>query len=250
MKLAAIICARMESTRLPGKAMLPLCGVPMIQIIYERASQLFGVQDVIIAAPDTEANRVFEKLYPGKVFYGSESNVLSRMIGAAESVGATDIVRLTGDNPIVDNNIHMDVLRNYLGGLEYFTHTGVPAGTQIEIMNVDCLRTIASAISNVTPNLCLLEHPTQGFYYYREHFKTKTVEYKYYARDYRLTIARDYRLTIDEQDDYRLMSIIFNRLGVDVTLKEAIEYLDANPGVAGINAHVRQQNIIGEIPTS
>jgi len=237
MKLAAIICARMESTRLPGKAMLPLDGVPMIQIIYERASQLFGVQDVVIATADTEANRVFEEF--SDVFYGCETNVLARMIGAAEAVGATDIIRLTGDNPIIDRDVWDITLEMFLGGFDYCTITGLPAGTQIEIMNVDCLRMIRDL---ATDDLYFLEHPTQGFYHFSDFNK--------FIESASGIWKRNYRLTIDEQDDYRLMSIVFDRLGINVTLEEAIEYLDANPGVAGINAHVRQQNIIGEIPTS
>ena len=52
-----VIPARYGATRLPGKALLPLSGKPMIQWVYERATRWRGAQQVIIATDDERIAR-------------------------------------------------------------------------------------------------------------------------------------------------------------------------------------------------
>ena len=49
-----IIPARMGATRFPGKPLIDLCGKPMIQWVYERASKAAGVSRVMVATCDQE----------------------------------------------------------------------------------------------------------------------------------------------------------------------------------------------------
>ena len=233
MRLAAVVCARMESTRLPGKSLLPLAGEPIIQIILRRAGWLFSVRDVVLACPDTVQNRSLGE-FADKVYYGHPTDVLGRMIVAAERYNATDIIRLTGDNPVIDPEIAMVTLCEYLNGYDYAVIEGLPQGTQIEIMSLKALKFFHQRLKEPYYH----EHPTQCFYHY-DGFDTAIIPCPEKWK-------KPYRFTIDEQSDYEMLYNVFERHGSGVSIDEAIRYLDDHPDVAEINSHIRQAAAIGE----
>lgn len=101
----AIIQARMTSTRLPGKVMMPLLGVPSIVFMVERVRRAQRLDQVVVAtsvepADDALAD-VLEKAGID-CFRGSLHDVLDRFLGAARSARADHVVRLTGDCPLMD----------------------------------------------------------------------------------------------------------------------------------------------------
>ena len=54
MRVVGIIQARMNSTRLPGKVMLPLAGKPMLQNIIERVQRAKLLDEVVVTIPWSE----------------------------------------------------------------------------------------------------------------------------------------------------------------------------------------------------
>ena len=78
-----ILQARMESTRLPGKVLMPICGKPMIELQISRILRSKLIDNLVVAIPDTAENNVLndylEKLNV-KVFRGSHYNVYKRYI--------------------------------------------------------------------------------------------------------------------------------------------------------------------------
>ena len=104
-KISAIIEARMTSTRLPGKHMLPANGKPMIGHLIDRLKKVPSLDTIVMATTVNEADDPLVKLALSKninFFRGSENNVMSRVIAAAESVKAEIIVGITGDCPVID----------------------------------------------------------------------------------------------------------------------------------------------------
>lgn len=104
MKFGVIIAARMNSSRLPGKVILPLNGIPVISFILRRLKRVEGISSIILATTIHERDDVLEKL--GKeegiiVFRGDEDDVLGRYVRAAHNQDFDYVVRVTGDCPFI-----------------------------------------------------------------------------------------------------------------------------------------------------
>lgn len=103
MSLLCIVQARMGSTRLPGKALLPLAGVPMLAHVLRRACATETQIRVCLAIPEGMANDPLAAIGEAEgvlVYRGSEEDVLGRFWAAAQLVPDADvIVRLTADDP-------------------------------------------------------------------------------------------------------------------------------------------------------
>ena len=78
-----ILQARMESTRLPGKVLMPICGKSMIELQIARILRSKLISDLVVAVPDTAENDVLNDHLENlnvKVFRGSHHNVYERYI--------------------------------------------------------------------------------------------------------------------------------------------------------------------------
>lgn len=100
-KVVLIIQARMGSSRLPGKSMMDLAGAPLVGRILERVKRCNKLDDIVLAIPDTEKDRVLMGLgesYGIKVFAGSENDLVARYHQAALWSKADIVGRLPADN--------------------------------------------------------------------------------------------------------------------------------------------------------
>ncbi len=100
-RVVLIIQARMGSTRLPGKSMMDLAGAPLVGRILERVKRCTKLDDIVLAIPDTEKDRVLMEMgesYGIKVFAGSESDLVERYYQAALWSKTEIIGRLPADN--------------------------------------------------------------------------------------------------------------------------------------------------------
>lgn len=104
MKVAAIVQARLGSSRLPLKSLLNLRGLPVIDWVTSRLRKSRALADLIVAVPDTDLDRVLlEHLQRQgiKCMAGPEDDVLGRFVMAADLAGADHIVRVCADNPLI-----------------------------------------------------------------------------------------------------------------------------------------------------
>lgn len=100
-RVVLIIQARMGSTRLPGKSLMDLAGAPLVGRILERVKRCTKLDDIVLAIPDTEKDRVLMRLgeiYGVKVFAGSENDLVERYYQAALWSKAEIVGRLPADN--------------------------------------------------------------------------------------------------------------------------------------------------------
>ena len=105
MKIVAIVQARMGSTRLPGKVLKKIAGIPALEILLKRLSRSKLIGEICVATShnienDQLCNAVEEIGY--RVIRGSENDVLQRFCDAAVATSADIIVRITGDCPVID----------------------------------------------------------------------------------------------------------------------------------------------------
>ncbi|MEO7753051.1 MAG: NTP transferase domain-containing protein [Terracoccus sp.] len=102
-----IIQSRLNSSRLPGKAMLTIGGMPLIELVARRAAR--GGHEVVVATSEEQYDRRIERHLQAAgiaVVRGSLDDVLDRFVQATADLDDSDrVVRLTGDNPLADSDL-------------------------------------------------------------------------------------------------------------------------------------------------
>ena len=149
-RIVMIIQARMGSTRLPGKSMMGLAGVPLVGRILERVKRCKRLDDIILAIPDTPEDRVLAELaasYDVKTFAGSENDLLDRYYQAALWAKTDYVVRLPADNAtpepaeidrIIDHHLSLGH-PGFSSNLAAIWDSGYPDGIGAEIFDVSLL---------------------------------------------------------------------------------------------------------------
>ncbi|MGZ5781092.1 MAG: cytidylyltransferase domain-containing protein, partial [Burkholderiaceae bacterium] len=146
MKIVALVQARMGSTRLPNKVMMPIAGIPMIELLLSRLSKAQELDQIVVVTSVDERNQPLIE-HVQKVGYacerGSENDVLDRFVQAARKHQADVLVRITGDCPLVDPALVDEAIRRFKkAGVDYFNNTTPPSypdGLDIEVCTFKAL---------------------------------------------------------------------------------------------------------------
>lgn len=203
MKTVAIVQARMGSTRLPGKVMKPVAGLPMIEILLKRLSRAKSLDQIMIATSDDIRNNTLVEHVRSLGYdciQGSEDDVLGRFLQAAEFSEADIIVRITGDCPLVDPALVDKAVNEFKSaGVDYYTNCDpvtYPDGLDIEVFTHSALIQSAAMTQSAYDH----EHVTP---YLREsgHFKKAS-----FRNDEDLS---DWRWTVDEAADLEVIRSVF-----------------------------------------
>lgn len=247
MKTVAVIQARMGSTRLPGKVMLPLDGEPVLAHDVQRIETATRVDETVVATSERTADDIvarYAERAGATVFRGSESDVLGRMYGAASEAGADVVVRITADCPLVAPTV-IDAVVDTLSteGFDYASNTAertFPRGLDVEAFGFDSFERVDAEATEPHHR----EHVTP---YYREHpdvFETGNVTSEEVFEEARLVDRTDLRLTLDEADDYELLRAVYEGVPFDGVLPfgEAVGYVDEH-GLGDTNATVEQKEV-------
>ena len=236
MKVVAIIQARMGSTRLPGKVLKKIGGIPAIEILLARLSHSELINEICVATSHKTENDVLcdvvEKL-GYCVIRGSETDVLQRFWDAADATSADIIVRITGDCPVVDPKLVDKVIELYLSAdLDYASNIDPPTfpdGLDVEVFG---RRSLEAANLGAQSDFDR-EHVTP--FIRNGNFK------KLNLRNVRDT--SEMRLTLDEPEDLKLLQSVFDRFQPNIKFSyEKIEkLLLSNPRLTETN-HTHKRN--------
>ena len=242
-KIIATIEARMASSRLPGKVLLPAAGKPLLQHMIERVQRSLYVQEVVLAMPvgkdnDPIADLAIEIDVP--YYRGSEVDVLSRVVKAARSRHGDIIVQLTGDCPLLDPRLIDECVEKYLEmKWDYVANELVrtyPIGFDVAVMSADLL---ASTLEE--PDLDDVD---------REHVTTYIVERpeKYSLCNVNAAPHLDHpelQVTLDTPNDYKVIQHVFNNFyfkNTDFNAEDVIGFLLNSPEIAEINKDIKRKN--------
>ena len=227
--IVAVIQARVGSTRLPGKVMKELCGHPMLWHQIQRVKRAKRVDKVIVATTNRpEDIPILDLAREAGVqgLSGSTEDVLDRIYQVTKGTGATAIIRLTGDCPLLDPEV-VDQLVDYYSShqheVDYVTLSPEwPVGFDAEILSADAL---AKAWKEA-------KKP-----YEREHV-TPYVAIGGKFRIHRLASPQNLsnlRLTVDEAKDFETVEKIYHELypkhGHDFGLTEILDLAERRPEV-------------------
>lgn len=204
-RVVAIIQARMNSTRLPGKAMLPLAGLPVLAHVIARTRRIEGINAICVAIPESGGQQTIVDFVDGEadvvLSIGPEKDVLRRYLIAAEHTGAEIILRITSDCPLLDPGIAgivLEAARSTGGYARTSFNTGVPLGLDVEAATVDYLaKADKEAIDSYQR-----EHVLPFIWQQPNRFSVILID--------RLPNRRSWRLTLDEPSDYELMKLLFD----------------------------------------
>lgn len=227
------IQARMGSTRLPSKVLLPFFGEQSIlDIIIKKLQTNFKSIPIVVCTSTNLTDNVIEE-YCHKIkidcFRGDEQNVLKRFTDAATLFNTKTIIRICADNPFLD----MDFLKNLVEYYKenpnedywsYKTTREVPVikthfGFFAEIVTAKALRSVLKK----TDDKLYLEHVT-NYVYSNLEYNTKLKLLPYYLKD-----REDLRFTIDDQQDFKIMKELYlYYIENNCNLEKTIHLVDNN----------------------
>jgi len=209
MKTVIIIQARMNSTRLPGKVMKLVKGVPIIELIVKRLKKSKEADEIVVATSNHIKNKILIKSLKQKnikVFIGDENDVLNRFYKAAMKFKADTIVRITADCALVDAGLVDDFIKkfnkdkpDYLSNCSPWTF---PDGLDIEVFSFDILKKIEKKAK--------FKHRKSGgvlISYLQNKNNSKNIK-KINIKCYDQKLSK-YRLCVDEEVDLNLIKKIY-----------------------------------------
>ena len=233
--VAAIVQARMGSSRLPGKVLMEAVGKPLLGYLLERLSAARTIDRIVVATsvnPGDEPIVEFCRAVGIDVFRGSEHDVLDRYYQAARQFGIDLIVRITADCPlvdplIVDTMVDFALPRAALYDLVTNRHPlTYPDGLDVDVIPLASLQD--AWLHADTP--AQREHTIP--YFWERGRRVHNVEH---VPD----LFYQHRWTLDYAEDYRLIRRILTGLyrpGHVFHMAEILEYISHHPWLPMINA--------------
>jgi spore coat polysaccharide biosynthesis protein SpsF len=241
-RIGAIVQARMGSTRLPGKVLLPAAGKPLLEILLERLSACRSLEQRIVATSIDRRDAPIAELADRvgvPVFRGSEQDVLDRYYRAAVHHGLDLVVRVTSDCPLVDPALvdrMVELALAHHGEFDLVTNRHpltYPDGLDLDVIPMSSLR---HAWTHAT-------EPHQ-----REH----TIPY-FWEAGLRVHNVEDpergfqrHRWTLDYAEDYELIRAILEALyrpGQIFHAADVLAYLAEHPELSALNAKYLPQAV-------
>ena len=243
MKTLCGIQARMSSARLPGKSLLPLNGETVIKRVHDSAKLSDVFYEVVVLTSIDKTDDELCNYLEGqniKFIRGSLNNVLSRFIDATKVYECSNVVRLTGDNPLIDSNVIKDVVDYHLeNNFEYTSNIVkrlIPRGNDVECIQKEALvklngyKLLDEDLEHVT--LYIRKNPNL--------FRLGSFEKNYNLNN------KNLRLTLDYVEDYKLIVEIYDKLNLSNdqnNIYEIDKLFTNNPYLKKINLEVSQTQI-------
>lgn len=241
--IAAIIQARMNSTRLPQKVLKEVVGKPLLELLIERLRCCRYLDDIIIATTVGPVDDPIQKMADRldvKSMRGSDEDVLGRFYEAAKMFNVDHIVRITADCPLIDPVIVDQLIEAYMdfeqgvARYDYLSNTLIPTfpdGLDVEVFSFKVLEKLhhLSTHQYQREHVCtyLVEHP--------EEFRIKNVVYH--------ENLSELRWTLDNPEDYELINAIYEALYPVKKIflfEDILKFLEMDPHLKLINKNFKR----------
>jgi spore coat polysaccharide biosynthesis protein SpsF (cytidylyltransferase family) len=237
-EVVAIIQARMGSSRLPGKVLLPLLGSTVIDRVITQVRASRRVTDVVVATTTQGSDDPLVEYLERRnvpVFRGAESDVLDRFYQCATRIGARNVARITADCPFVDPMVIDAIIDRfeqervaYASNVENPTF---PDGLDVEVFTYEALKqawieaALPSEREHVTPYI--RNHPKL--------FSRVGLEH---------SVRLDHlRWTLDQQEDYDFLTFVSQQLPQSrsvISMGMILEVIQQAPHAQELNAHIQR----------
>ena len=242
MKIGFLITARLKSTRLNLKLLLPLNDYTVIERVIHRAKSVAGCDDIVLCTSTSNQDLPLVRIAKeNNIYYfnGHPDDVLQRLLDASLLFNLDYFIGITADNPLFSihhANLLVDAVKQN-PGLDFIYTAGMPIGVNIYAMNVRALKTVCAIKEQIDSEIwgSLINRPDIF----------NVIEVKA-SQEF---IKNNYRLTLDEFDDYCLFKALYNKFPKDVVVDvlDAYDILDSNPDIVEMNSHVKQLDLDEDI---
>ena len=246
MTTVVVVQARMGSTRLPGKVLLPLAGKPLLERQIERIWAADSRLEVCVAtttSPEDDPIRELCRRIAVRVFDGHPSDLLERHYRVGVACKADAVVKIPSDCPLIDPagiDRVLDVFDAAQGGLDFVTNLYPPTwpdGNDVEVMTMEAL---ACAFHNAD-RAFEREHTTPFIWEHPERFRIANVIW-----ETGFDFSKTHRFTVDHAEDYAFVSRVYRELcspGRPIfSLREILRLLEDEPEIAKLNAQYRGES--------
>ena len=216
--------ARMGSSRLRGKTLKILKDKPLIAYAIERLQLIDDCKIVLLTSTNSENDVIEDWCQKNSIlcFRGDENNVLDRYYKAAKFYNADNILRATGDNPLVEPYFANRLLKRHIKyEADYSSNksevgSNLPDGLGVEIFTFDALERSAKESTQ--------EH---HFEHVNEYILENRDKFKIY-KDVNVGTLYDcsnIRLTVDTQEDFKRVEEIFKNKDfcIDIDFNKLME---------------------------
>lgn len=255
MKFLAIVQARMGSSRLPGKVMLDIAGLPMLERVVERTKRASLLENVVVATTneaqdDAVANFCRERGYP--VHRGSLHDVLDRFYQAARVFEAEAVVRITADCPVIDPGLIDGIVREFtLSSVDFAANRlpppwqrTYPIGLDIEVVTFSALERAWKQADQKSQREHVMPYFYEGIPV--DAFDLTRTSLAVSPRGFRVMLVNhvpDYgskRWTVDTAEDLALMQRVYARFEGrdDFSWQDVLALFEREPELANINSNV------------
>ena len=197
--VAVVIQCRLGSKRLPGKALLPLNTIPMARHVMHTVKNIEAERYILACDYSSyETLKPLSILEGFECIQGDEDDVLSRFCKVINESPIENpikvIVRVTADNPFIFVDAANASIHRYFELLEpdYFTFTGLPVGSGVELLNAKSLL----LAEELTKDPYDREHVGPALYRHEDKFKCIREPSPH------LWYAPEIRTTVDNKEDY------------------------------------------------
>lgn len=235
----AIVVARSRSVRLPGKALLEVVGMPALEHLFSRLKQAKSIDRILLCTTSLEEDAPLAQLANASeipVHRGQVEDVLGRMLGGLDGHNVDVVIRVTGDDILVDPDYIDRGLQYHLDtNLEYSDLKALPSGTEVEFFDVRLLRLIHQFAKDPSGTEYLTYYVTrQG-----DQFRIGQVPVDEHH-------AHPWRLTLDTPEDYMVICSLLEAMrdkgrSLDYRLDDIVEFFQKHPHILNINSAVSQR---------
>ncbi len=242
MNTVAIIQARMDSTRLPGKVLKMISGRPLLWHIVHRLQQCQQLDNIIIATTTKGADDAIAKFAAAHniaVVRGSERNVLDRFLQAARQYDAELILRVCGDSPLIDpTTIDQCLATMKRSDADLWQPEPRGNATIHEGFTPISRRALEALARRGAHDPAVVEHVTAKVRDYVPDLKIAPFRF-----DARHAIEGS-RTSVDTPADLSFINTLYQRLGAaagEIDISAVVALLKSDPALLEINAHVHQK---------
>ena len=241
MKVGAFIPIRLDSERLPGKALMKAAGKPMVHHLLDRvfaSRNIISREDVVVCTTSDNVDDALAhavKSYGGSIFRGDKNDLIRRFKDAADHFGFEIILQVDGDDPLADTQ-YMDLTIEALmddDSLDAATTVGLPFGINVKSFTRNALNKVFQFYRS--------KQNDTGFALYFT--KSSICQCREIAPLSNAHIMPDARLTLDYIEDLEMFRRVLDSLykpGELFDLTKLVTFLNSHPEIVAINSGLQE----------
>lgn len=242
MKIGALIPVRLASERLPGKALLPICGRPVIHHLLDRvvaAEHIRSPRDVVVTTTEDASDDPLVaavESYGCSVFRGARDDIIKRFHDAMAAHGFDAVIQVDGDDPLTETRFMDRTMERLLAdpSLGIVWSEGLPLGVNCKSFSAAAMRTVMAHYRS--------DLNDTGFIYFFT--KTGLVKTAIERAEEEADHDDSLRLTLDYAEDFEVFRQVIEALycpGQVFDIRAAIAWLRSHPEVVALNSRLDEE---------